>query len=48
VVGITSTPDGGGYSLGAADGGVFSFGNSTFYGSSGGQHQSSAVVGIAS
>ncbi len=33
VVGIVSTPDGGGYWLLGADGGVFSFGNASFYGS---------------
>ena len=36
VVGMASTPDGGGYWLVAADGGVFSFGDAGFYGSMGG------------
>lgn len=33
IVGIASTPDGGGYWLLGADGGVFSFGNARFHGS---------------
>ena len=36
MVGIASTPDGKGYWLVAADGGVFSFGDAGFYGSMGG------------
>ena len=35
IVGIAATPDGGGYWLVAADGGVFSFGDAHFYGSTG-------------
>jgi hypothetical protein len=35
VQGITSTPDGRGYWLFAADGGVFSFGDARFFGSLG-------------
>src|ERR1019366_5603451 len=35
--GIQSTPDGKGYWLSAADGGVFSFGDAGFYGASTGQ-----------
>jgi hypothetical protein len=37
VVGIASTPDGGGYWLVAADGGIFAFGTATFHGSATGQ-----------
>ncbi len=37
VVGMAATPDGGGYWLVAADGGVFSFGDAGFYGSMGGR-----------
>jgi hypothetical protein len=47
-VGIASTPDGGGYWLAAADGGVFAFGDARFFGSMGGTHLNSPVVGIAS
>ena len=47
VVGIAPTPDGGGYWLVAADGGVFSFGNARFYGSTGGQQLNAPVVGMA-
>jgi hypothetical protein len=35
VVGMAATPDGGGYWLAAADGGVFSFGDARFFGSYG-------------
>ena len=38
VVGMASTPDGGGYWLAAADGGVFTFGDAGFSGSMGGKH----------
>src|SRR5664280_783547 len=31
IVGMASTPDGGGYWLVASDGGVFAFGNAPFY-----------------
>jgi len=33
IVGMAATPDGGGYWLVAADGGIFSFGRATFHGS---------------
>jgi hypothetical protein len=36
IVAMTSTPDGRGYWLAASDGGVFSFGDAHFYGSTGG------------
>ncbi len=36
IVGMASTPDGGGYWLVASDGGIFSYGDATFWGSSGG------------
>jgi hypothetical protein len=35
-----------GYDLGAADGGIFAFGDAGFYGSMGGQHLNAPVVGI--
>ena len=35
IVGIAATPDGGGYWLVASDGGVFSYGDATFFGSMG-------------
>jgi hypothetical protein len=44
VVGMAATPDGGGYWLVAADGGVFTFGDARFYGSLGGG--STPIVGI--
>ncbi|SHE99384.1 hypothetical protein SAMN02745225_02198, partial [Ferrithrix thermotolerans DSM 19514] len=48
VVGMASTPDGKGYWLVAADGGVFSFGDATFDGSLGGTALGELVVGISS
>ena len=46
VVGITATPDGGGYWLVAADGGVFAFGDAPFLGSMAGHRLNAPVVGI--
>ena len=36
IVGMAATPDGGGYWLVASDGGIFTFGDAAFYGSTGG------------
>jgi hypothetical protein len=47
VVGIAATPDGTGYWLAAADGGVFSFGSAQFEGSTGGTSINAPIVGIA-
>ncbi len=47
VVGVASTPDGGGYRLAAADGGVFAFGDAHFYGSMGGTHLNAPIVSLA-
>jgi len=47
IVGIASTPDGGGYWLVAADGGVFSYGDAAFHGSAGGLVLNAPVVGMA-
>ena len=47
IVSMASTPDGQGYWLVAADGGIFSFGNAGFFGSMGGQHLNAPVVGMA-
>ena len=46
IVGIQSTPDGGGYWLVASDGGIFSFGDAAFSGSEGGTHLNKPIVGI--
>ena len=46
IVGIAATPDGGGYWLVASDGGIFSFGDATFYGSEGGTPLNKPIVGI--
>jgi len=47
VVGISADPQGDGYWLVAADGGVFTFGDAPFQGSAGGQPISSPVVAMA-
>ena len=47
VVGMAATPDGGGYWLDAADGGIFTFGNAQFWGSTGSLHLNQPVVGMA-
>ncbi len=44
---MVATPDGNGYWLVAADGGIFAFGDARFYGSMGGRRLNAAVVGIA-
>jgi hypothetical protein len=47
-VSMAATPDGGGYWLLAADGGVFSYGDATFYGSEVGMYDTSPAVSIVS
>jgi len=47
VVGVAQTLDQGGYWEAAKDGGVFNFGDATFYGSMGGKTLNAPVVGIA-
>jgi len=47
VVGMAATPSGGGYWLVAADGGIFSFGDAAFQGSTGNLALTSPVVGMA-
>ena len=47
IVGMAATPNGGGYWLVGADGGVFAFGNAKFYGSMGGKNLNKPIVGIA-
>jgi hypothetical protein len=48
IVGMGSTPDGGGYWLVASDGGVFAFGDARFYGSTGSLKLNEPIVGMAS
>jgi hypothetical protein len=48
IVGMASTPDGGGYWLVASDGGIFNFGDAGYYGSMGGHHLNQPIVGMAS
>jgi hypothetical protein len=47
AMGIAATPGGGGYWIVSANGGVFTFGNASFYNSMAGYHLSAPVVGIA-
>src|SRR5260221_7836396 len=47
IVGIAATHTGKGYWLLASDGGIFSYGNAHFYGSTGAMHLNQPVVGIA-
>jgi hypothetical protein len=47
VVGMAATPDGAGYWLVASDGGIFSFGDAVFHGSTGAIRLNQPVVGMA-
>ena len=47
IVGMAATPDGGGYWLVGADGGVFAYGDARFYGSAGSLHLNEPIVGMA-
>jgi hypothetical protein len=47
IVGIARTPDGGGYWLVAADGGIFTFGDARFAGSLGNLTLNAPIVGMA-
>jgi hypothetical protein len=48
IVGMSSTPDGHGYWLVAADGGIFTFGDAGFYGSTGNIALNQPIVGMSS
>jgi hypothetical protein len=48
IVGMAATPDGHGYWLVAADGGIFNFGDAQFYGSTGSLALNKPIVGMAS
>ena len=48
IVGMASTPDGKGYWLVASDGGIFTFGDAAFYGSTGNIKLNQPIVGMAS
>ena len=48
VMGMAPTPDGRGYWLVAADGGIFSYGDAVFYGSTGSLQLNQLIVGMAS
>jgi len=45
-VGMAATPDGKGYWLVASDGGIFSFGDAGFFGSTGAIHLNRPIVGM--
>ena len=47
IVGMAATPDGKGYWLVASDGGIFTFGDAAFYGSTGGTPLNQPIVGMA-
>ena len=47
IVGMAATPDGKGYWLVASDGGIFTYGDAGFYGSTGAIHLNSPIVGMA-
>jgi hypothetical protein len=47
VVGMAPTADGRGYWEVASDGGIFTFGDATFYGSEGGARLAAPVVGLS-
>ena len=47
MAGMAATRDGLGYWLVASDGGIFSFGDATFYGSTGAIHLNQPIVGMA-
>ena len=47
VNGMTATSDGKGYWFVASDGGIFSFGDAAFHGSTGGTPLNAPVVGMA-
>jgi hypothetical protein len=47
ITGMAATPDGHGYWLVAADGGIFSYGDAVFYGSTGSLHLNQPIVGMA-
>ena len=44
---MAATPDGQGYWLVASDGGIFTFGDASFYGSTGAIHLNQPIVGMA-
>ena len=46
IVGVAPTPDGNGYWLAGADGGVFSYGDARFFGSMAGHALNKPIVGI--
>ena len=48
IVGMAATPDGRGYWLVASDGGVFTFGDAGFFGSTAGSADRNPVVGLYS
>ena len=47
IIGMTTTPTGKGYWLLARDGGVFTFGDAQFYGSTGAMHLNAPIIAMA-
>jgi ribosomal protein L24E len=47
IIDMAVTPDGGGYWMLGSDGGIFTYGNATFYGSTGNIHLNQPIVAMA-
>ena len=47
ILGLALSPSGGGYWMVASDGGIFAFGDATFFGSTGATKLVQPVVGMA-
>jgi hypothetical protein len=47
IVGMAATPDGQGYWVVGADGGIFTFGDAPYLGSTGAQHLNARIIGMA-
>jgi hypothetical protein len=47
IVGLATTPDGNGYWEVASDGGIFTFGDASFWGSMGSTPLNKPIVGLA-
>jgi hypothetical protein len=47
IIGMAATPDGLGYWLVASDGGIFTYGDASFYGSTGAMHLNQPIIGMA-
>ncbi len=48
IITMATTPDGGGYWMAGADGGIYAYGDAAFYGSMGGRRLNKPIVGMTS